>query len=304
MEVILLTTTRLSHKQLIEKIRKNLTNFNPVQKCDPKKGKTYEEYYGQEDAKLIREKMRDSHLGQEPGNKGKPSPFKNKTYEEIGRGPSPLLGRERPQEDRDKISKGHLLRLGKDKPSEERDGPLTSRWREQVKKRDNYTCQCCGVKQEELLRIVGDITSWLHAHHIKSWAEFPELRFEVSNGITLCWPCHLNVEGKQISCPEPPLQQVKVKNIKTRGKTLEEVYGLERAAEIKQRLRQSHLGKPTGRKGVKRPGIGGRKKGSIPHNKGKTNIEIYGVEKAKQLSLIAAENARVNRNRLGTGIFQ
>jgi hypothetical protein len=27
-------------------------------------------------------------------------------------------------------------------------------------------------------------------HHIKSWRDFPELRFEVSNGKTLCLDCH------------------------------------------------------------------------------------------------------------------
>jgi hypothetical protein len=54
-------------------------------------------------------------------------------------------------------------------------------WRLGVFERDDYTCQgaSCG-------RRGGD----LHAHHIKPWAWFPELRYDVNNGLTLCKPCH------------------------------------------------------------------------------------------------------------------
>src|SRR3990167_1885256 len=52
-------------------------------------------------------------------------------------------------------------------------------WRGHVYKRDNYTCQMCGKKG-------GD----LNADHIKPWAYFPELRYELSNGRTLCVFCH------------------------------------------------------------------------------------------------------------------
>jgi predicted restriction endonuclease len=55
-------------------------------------------------------------------------------------------------------------------------------WRKKVFERDNYTCQKCGDK------------NYITPHHIKSFAKFPDLRFEVSNGITLCKDCHSEVD--------------------------------------------------------------------------------------------------------------
>lgn len=52
-------------------------------------------------------------------------------------------------------------------------------WREAVFNRDNFTCQNCGTRG-----------GTIHADHIKPWAFFPELRFDVNNGRTLCVPCH------------------------------------------------------------------------------------------------------------------
>lgn len=54
-------------------------------------------------------------------------------------------------------------------------------WRKAVLKRDDYTCQECKSK-----KMVG-------AHHIKTWKDYPELRYVVDNGQSLCSVCHKNV---------------------------------------------------------------------------------------------------------------
>ena len=63
-------------------------------------------------------------------------------------------------------------------------------WREAVFARDNWTCQKCGVRSGNRKRV------YLHSHHIKSFADFPELRFAIDNGITLCKACHTSLHHK------------------------------------------------------------------------------------------------------------
>lgn len=61
-------------------------------------------------------------------------------------------------------------------------------WREAVLKRDDYTCVWCGEKggwkREEQKQIV------LNADHVKPFSLYPELRFAIDNGRTLCVDCH------------------------------------------------------------------------------------------------------------------
>jgi endogenous inhibitor of DNA gyrase (YacG/DUF329 family) len=64
-------------------------------------------------------------------------------------------------------------------------------WRKKVFERDNYTCQICGARNSKDSNVIIK----LHPHHIKSFAEYPELRFDVNNGQTLCSLCHYKLHG-------------------------------------------------------------------------------------------------------------
>ncbi len=56
-------------------------------------------------------------------------------------------------------------------------------WRKSVLERDANQCVKCG----SICR--------LHAHHVKKWKDYPELRFDLENGQTLCNSCHSKEEG-------------------------------------------------------------------------------------------------------------
>jgi 5-methylcytosine-specific restriction endonuclease McrA len=56
------------------------------------------------------------------------------------------------------------------------------RFRYQVLIRDNFTCRVCGSRIN------------LTVHHIKSISLYPELRYKISNGVTVCRQCHDEIE--------------------------------------------------------------------------------------------------------------
>src|SRR3990167_5082357 len=60
-----------------------------------------------------------------------------------------------------------------------RDSLEYEEWRKKVFERDLYTCQKSG-----------QVGGYLHADHIKRFSDYPELRFDLNNGQTLCFDCH------------------------------------------------------------------------------------------------------------------
>ena len=95
-------------------------------------------------------------------------------------------GYKMPEEQKIKISEAHKgakSHLWQGGITKEGNRIRTSRqyklWRIAVYERDNYTCKVCLKKGGKL-----------NADHIKQFAYYPELRFEVSNGQTLCEYCH------------------------------------------------------------------------------------------------------------------
>lgn len=59
----------------------------------------------------------------------------------------------------------------------------SKRWSLLVRAKDGNACAECGK------------TGKLHAHHVKHWKKYPELRFDVGNGVTLCPVCHQKAHG-------------------------------------------------------------------------------------------------------------
>ena len=120
--------------------------------------------------------------------------------------------------------KGGLRYFGKDHPNYREDARRKNRggphhkWVNAVVSRDKAICQHCGAAEVEL-----------HAHHIKSYRDHPGSRFDVENGITLCFKCHWNLHAalneKAVNSvdtrkgnTEPSLRGNPLEGVTTRGR--------------------------------------------------------------------------------------
>ena len=67
------------------------------------------------------------------------------------------------------------------------DDPAYESFRKEVIKRDGRKCMMPGCGYKKCLQV----------HHIRKWSTASSLRYEISNGITLCHNCHKSRRGKE-----------------------------------------------------------------------------------------------------------
>lgn len=113
----------------------------------------------------------------------------SETKKRLKQRPFSRLGKKHSEESKKKMSISHKGRFGGEKHSNWKGGITKIHhlrttleyklWREAVWKRDNWTCQFCAKRGGKL-----------EAHHIFSFAQYPQFRLTINNGITLCQKCH------------------------------------------------------------------------------------------------------------------
>ena len=132
-------------------------------------------------------KMSESHKGNIPWNKGKKGLINNGGFEKGHK--SGMTGKHHSEATRKKMSENRPNIYG-EKSSQWKGGITPGNkkirnsiefrlWREAVFARDNWTCQKYHIRGYKL-----------HSHHIRNFAQYPELRFAIDNGITLSEKAH------------------------------------------------------------------------------------------------------------------
>jgi len=120
-----------------------------------------------------------------------------------------MLGKKHSAETKRKMTESHLKRyaegavppalgkFGKEHPrwvkdreklkKQERNDGAYYAWRREVWLRDNFTCKIANP----------ECAGRIEAHHILGWTEYPELRYQTNNGITLCQAHHPKGRAKE-----------------------------------------------------------------------------------------------------------
>jgi len=80
-----------------------------------------------------------------------------------------------------------------------RNSSLRKDWTKAVFKRDHFTCKKCNRHGQKTEMV---------AHHIIPWSKSIDLRFDVSNGITLCRPCHCAFHKPRTGTGKSPMRQL------------------------------------------------------------------------------------------------
>jgi hypothetical protein len=143
----------------------------------------------------ILKKLSESHLGQESWNKGLKMSEEHcdKLSKIHKKNPNRYwLGKKRSEETVEKLringlnnlnvrgENCHLWKGGITPINYKIRNSFESRmWRKLCFERDNYTCKKTGIRGGQL-----------HCHHIESFSLYPELRFDVNNGVTLSKEAH------------------------------------------------------------------------------------------------------------------
>jgi 5-methylcytosine-specific restriction endonuclease McrA len=71
----------------------------------------------------------------------------------------------------------------------QKDNTRYNRWRRIIHKKFDHKCAICGTKDIKL-----------HAHHVVSWSDNVELRYNVENALLVCELCHSIIHGYSIGC--------------------------------------------------------------------------------------------------------